>query len=131
MITHGKLSIPQRMMSLVGAIPFVGGFAKGFAKTAIVAQSISSASKIVDNVNKVYTIGSGGASIYSTLKECKNRVVIALREAEDDFCNAIDYLQYDDGLIAASARSIGLVGCTLISPAVDLAKTGLKFLHME
>ena len=100
-------------MSAVDAIPFMGAFAKRFVKTAFTAVRISRVSKRVATFDTVYTVGSSTYSIYKTLKKCKTKVVIAFREAENDFCDAIDYLNYDDGLIATSARSVGDIGCTL------------------
>ena len=59
---------------------------------------------------------------------------------ENEFCNgidylkydsglivtSIDYLKYDSGLIVTSTRTIDLIGNTLISPVIDLAKTDSK-----
>ena len=43
-------------------------------------------------------------------------MILAFREAENGFCNAIDYLKFDDGLIATTARTIDIIGCSTISP---------------
>lgn len=126
MITREPLNPFERVMSAVGAIPFAGAFAKGFARTAITAERISLVSKRVAQFDTVYTSASSGIGIYNTYCEIKKKIVIAFREAENDFCDAIDYVNYDDGLIATSARSVGDIGCTLISPAVEAVKTVAK-----
>lgn len=126
MITRDPLNPFERVMSAVGAIPFAGAFAKGFAKTAITVERISLVSKRAAQIDTTFTVCNSGYNIYKTYKEIKKKVLIALREAEDDFCDAIDYVIYDDGLIATSARSVGDIGCTLISPAVDEVKTAAK-----
>lgn len=56
----------------------------------------------------------------SWLKNKVSKVVGVIRKAEDFFCDAVDYLRYDQGLIATTLRAADTIVCTLASPAMTL-----------
>ena len=98
---------------------------KKIAKSAKTIKRASNISKTAFYIDLGFT-GISSWEIYSEAKKVRKNMLFAFREAENGFCNAIDYLKYDDDLIATTARTIDTIGCSLVSPAIDLAKTSAK-----
>ena len=60
------------------------------------------------------------------LKDKVSKVVGVLRKAEDVFCDAVDYLRYDQVLIATTLRAADTIVCALASPAMTLIGVAAK-----
>ena len=127
-VTFEKMGDFERAMCLVGIIPVFGNFAKKFVKSARAIKRINRVSlgaKIADYTNTTIEV----IKKREDLKEQIKKEGSLVRLAEKNISDSIDYMRYDEGIIASSFRAVGTVSCAIISPIVNVPKNMAKQIY--
>ena len=116
-ITQEKLSGKERLLCAVGIIPYFGKAAQKIAmakNSAKIAKGIYCGTKIVNIANKGINFNNG-KKLY---KEFRESIPTTIRGMEDSLCEIADFIRYDDGLVAASIRTLDAIACSFAAPFI-------------
>lgn len=124
LITQEPLGIKGTIFSIVGAIPVIGPFlkVKTIKRCTKLAKGIIKTLRVVKKPNEYITNYQKGELGFKIILG----VGCALKSAQQSISEVVDYIRYDNGLLAAAIRTIDKAACTVAAPVINFAQNTAK-----
>ena len=120
-VTREKLNDFERVMSIIASIPILGTITKIVKYSSKFAKFSNRSNKVIEIINNIfndkYEIDLG------------KHINESLRGMQDSISETVDFLRYDDNLIAITIRIIMGTVCILLLPIIPLIVKFCCFLY--